>query len=52
MNLTKYTKTQLQKVLSSVDEMLVIQICNSFNLSHDELRELKNQILTELKKRN
>jgi len=52
MNLTNYTKIELKKVLSSVDEMLTIQICNSFNLSHDQLKELKNQILKELKKRN
>jgi len=52
MNLTNYTKTELETVLSKVSEMLIIQVCNSFNLSHNELKELKNQILTELKKRN
>lgn len=51
MDLTNYTKTELQTVLSKVSEMLVIQVCNSFNLSQDELKELKNEILIELKKR-
>ena len=51
MNLTNYTKTELQTALAKVSEMLVIQVCNSFNLSHDELKELKNEILIELKKR-
>ena len=51
MNLTNYTKTELQTALSKVSEMLVIQVCNSFNLSNDQLKELKSQIEIELKKR-
>jgi hypothetical protein len=51
MNLTKRTKQELETVLASVNEMLVIQVCNRFNLSHDELKELKKEILKELKKR-
>ena len=50
-NLKKYTITELNLMLKRVEEMIVIQIVNRFNLNKEELIEMKKQLETELNNR-
>ena len=44
----KRTKKDLETVLKSINEMITIPMFNKFNLSKDELIQMKKEIETEL----
>lgn len=46
----KRTKKELQTILKSINEMITIPMFNKFNLSKDELIQMKKEIETELTK--
>ena len=46
----KRTKKELQTVLKSINEMITIPMFNKFNLSEDELKQMRKEIETELTK--
>ena len=46
----KRTKKELQTVLKSINEMITIPMFNKFNLSKDELKQMRKEIETELNK--
>tara|TARA_R110002074_G_scaffold369190_1_gene543806 strand:+ start:513 stop:671 length:159 start_codon:yes stop_codon:yes gene_type:complete len=50
-NLKKFKKTELEQILKSVKEMIMIPIVNKFNLSREELEKMEKQLLTEIESR-
>ena len=46
-----YTVEDLNKILNSVDEMILIPIHNVHGLNLTELKKIREQVLTELNKR-
>ena len=46
----KKTKKELQTILKSINEMITIPMFNKFNLSKDELKEMRKQIKLEIDK--
>tara|TARA_R100001460_G_scaffold64736_1_gene105035 strand:+ start:549 stop:698 length:150 start_codon:yes stop_codon:yes gene_type:complete len=46
----KRTKKELQTILKSINEMITIPMFNKFNLSKDELKQMRKEIETELTK--
>ena len=46
----KKTKKELQTILKSINEMITIPMFNKFNLSKDELIQMRKEIETELTK--
>lgn len=50
-DLKKYTTEELNIMLKSVEEMIVIPLINRFNLNREELIQMRNQLQTELKNR-
>ena len=46
----KRTKKELQTILKSINEMITIPMFNKFNLSKDELKEMRKQIKLEIDK--
>ena len=46
----KKTKKDLETVLKSINEMITIPMFNKFNLSKDELIQMKKEIEAELTK--
>tara|TARA_R100000773_G_scaffold44624_1_gene46620 strand:- start:4285 stop:4665 length:381 start_codon:yes stop_codon:yes gene_type:complete len=51
MSLSKYDNNDLETILERLNEMLVIPIQNSYNLSKEELKSLGQIVEGELKKR-
>ena len=50
-DLKKYTTEELNIMLKSVEEMILIPLINRFNLNREELIQMRNQLQTELKNR-
>jgi hypothetical protein len=50
-DLKKYTTEELNIILKSVKQMIVIPIINKFNLNREQLIQMRNQLQTELKNR-
>ena len=46
----KRTKKELQTILKSINEMITIPMFNKFNLSKDELKQMRKEIETKLTK--
>ena len=50
-NLKKYTITELNLMLKRVEEMIVIPIVNRYNLNRQQLKEMRQQLKSELNNR-
>jgi len=50
-NLKKYTITELNLMLKQIEEMIVIPIVNRYNLNREQLKEMRQQLESELNNR-